>query len=57
MDVLEIYLTSHSIYNIDEIRKILETKIIITNKHVEKLNIYCFKCYDVIKLFEQYGYI
>ncbi len=59
-DKLLSYLKKHYFYDIASIIKILETKIIITNEHINVLNIesiFLNNNYKIISIFQQYGYI
>ena len=55
MDELTQYLKSYE-YKKSKIEKILDKKIIITDNHIKNINFkYCN--FDIITLFEKYGYV
>ena len=59
MDELEIYLKNKEYYDARELERILNTKIIITKKHVQCIaNGWGYPYYNnIINLFEKYGYV
>ena len=54
MDKLLEYLQTTNYYSKSKLITLLNTKIMITNKHIENMK---YSDFNIIKLFEEYGYV